>query len=264
MPADRQWFFASFRLDPATTCLWRDNQLVPLASKPFAVLAYLVAHAGQVVTKEALLEAVWPETVVSEGVLKTSMGKLRRALGETARTPYYIDTVHGRGYRFIAPVEERMQELADACGARLSTPASSQPPDPGRLEDAERRQLTVLFCDIVASTHLASQLDPEELRDLIGTYHQGCAEVIQRYEGTIAQYLGDGLLVYFGYPHAHEDDAQRAVRAGLGIIAAMSDLRIPIKQPPLRQLDIRIGIHTGLVVIGAGGGGGPFGAPCLW
>jgi DNA-binding winged helix-turn-helix (wHTH) protein len=143
MPADRQWLFASFRLDPATMCLWRDNQLVPLASKPFAVLAYLVAHAGQVVTKEALLEAVWPDTVVSEGVLKTSMGKLRQALGETARTPRYIDTVHGRGYRFIAPVEECLQESADDRGSRRSTPASSQPPDPGPLDDAERRGRSV-------------------------------------------------------------------------------------------------------------------------
>ena len=254
MSADRQWFFASFRLDPATMCLWRDDQLVSLASKPFAVLAYLVAHAGQVVTKEALLEAVWPDTVVSEGVLKTSMGKLRQALGETARTPHYIDTVHGRGYRFIAPVEERLQESADDRSSRRSTPASSQPPDPGPLDDAERRQLTVLFCDIVASTYLANQLDPEELRDLISMYHQVCAEVIQRYDGTIAQYLGDGLLVYFGYPHAHEDDAQRAVRTGLGIIAAMQDLRLPAQPTLPMQLDVRIGIHTGLVVVGAVGG----------
>jgi len=254
MPADRQWFFASFRLDPATMCLWQDDQLVPLASKPLAVLAYLVAHAGQVVTKEALLEAVWPETVVSEGVLKTSMGKLRRALGETARTPRYIDTVHGRGYRFIAPVEERLQAVADDRGSSPSTPAASRSATTGSLEDAERRQLTVLFCDIVASTSLASQLDPEELRELIGAYHQGCAEVIRHYEGTIAQYLGDGLLVYFGYPHAHEDDAQRAVRAGLGIIAAMQDLKLPDEPIHPRQLDVRIGIHTGLVVVGAVGG----------
>ena len=254
MPADRQWYFASFRLDPATMCLWQDNQLVPLASKPFAVLAYLVAHAGQVVTKEALLEAVWPETVVSEGVLKTSMGKLRQTLGETARTPQYIDTVHGRGYRFIAPVEERLQGPSDNRSSSLPTPASSQSSDAGPLDDAERRQLTVLFCDLVASTSLASQLDPEELRDLIGAYHQGCTEVIQHYEGTIAQYLGDGLLVYFGYPHAHEDDAQRAVRTGLGLIAAMRALKLPDAHIHPSQLDVRIGIHTGLVVVGAVGG----------
>jgi len=84
---------------------------------------------------------------------------------------------------------------------------------------AERRQLTVMFCDLVGSTALSAQLDPEELRKVVRAYQDACAEVIARYEGRIAQYLGDGLLVYFGYPLAHEDDAQRAVRAGLGITA---------------------------------------------
>src|SRR4029434_7287672 len=90
--------------------------------------------------------------------------------------------------------------------------------------DAERRQLTVLFCDLVDSTVLASQLDPEDLRAVVRAYHAACAEVIQRFDGHVAQYLGDGLLVYFGYPQAHEDDAQRAVRAGLGILGAMHTL----------------------------------------
>ena len=83
--------------------------------------------------------------------------------------------------------------------------------------EAERRQLTVLFCDLVDSTVLASQLDPEDLREVVRAYQEACAKVIARFEGHIAQYLGDGLLVYFGYPLAHEDDAQRAVRAGLGL-----------------------------------------------
>src|SRR5881296_1308560 len=87
--------------------------------------------------------------------------------------------------------------------------------------EAERRQLTVLFCDLVDSTALSSQLDPEDLREVVRAYQAACAEVIQRFEGHIAQYLGDGLLVYFGYPQAHEDDVQRAVRAGLGMVAAM-------------------------------------------
>ena len=98
------WSFGAFRLDAATTCLWRQEQLVPLAPRPLAVLAYLVAHAGEVVTKDELLEAVWPETVVSEGVLKTCIGQIRQVLGETGRTPQYIATIHRRGYRFIAPV----------------------------------------------------------------------------------------------------------------------------------------------------------------
>ena len=99
-----QWCFGAFRLDAATTCLWRQEQLVPLAPRPLAVLAYLVAHAGEVVTKDELLEAVWPETMVSEGVLKTCIGQIRQVLGETGRTPQYIATIHRRGYRFIAPV----------------------------------------------------------------------------------------------------------------------------------------------------------------
>jgi class 3 adenylate cyclase len=83
------------------------------------------------------------------------------------------------------------------------------------MPEAERRQLTVLFCDLVDSTRLSSQLDPEEYRDVVRAYHTACTEVIRRYDGHIAQLLGDGLLVYFGYPHAHEDDAQRAVHTGL-------------------------------------------------
>jgi predicted ATPase/class 3 adenylate cyclase len=116
--------------------------------------------------------------------------------------------------------------------------------------DAERRQLTVLFCDLVDSTTLASQLDPEDWREVVRTYQATCAEVIQRFDGHIAQYLGDGLLVYFGYPQAHEDDAQRAVRTGLGIIEAMGTLNVHLEQQYGMPLAVRLGIHTGLVVVG--------------
>ena len=121
--------------------------------------------------------------------------------------------------------------------------------------EAERRQLTVLFCDLVDSTPLASQLDPEDLREVVRAYQETCAKVIARYEGYIAQYLGDGLLVYFGYPLAHEDDAQRAVRAGLGIVEALSQLNTRLAQERGVHLAVRLGIHTGLVVVGEVGGG---------
>src|SRR5205085_9594729 len=101
-----------------------------------------------------------------------------------------------------------------------STRAASSLAAP-HTSDAERRQLTVLFCDLVDSTPLASQLDPEDLREVVRAYQESCAKVVARFEGHIAQYLGDGLLVYFGYPLAHEDDAQRAVRTGLGIVEAL-------------------------------------------
>ncbi|HEV8713417.1 MAG TPA: adenylate/guanylate cyclase domain-containing protein [Candidatus Binatia bacterium] len=143
---------------------------------------------------------------------------------------------------------------------------STQPPDTRsqtldpRPNEAERRQLTVMFCDLVGSTPLAEKLDPEELREVILAYQQVCAEAIQRFEGYLARYVGDGLLVYFGYPQAHEDDAQRAIRAGMGIVAALPDLNSRLQQTAkvLRDfpLQVRIGIHTGLVVVGDMGGGG--------
>ena len=113
----------------------------------------------------------------------------------------------------------------------------------------------MLFCDLVDSTVLASQLDPEELREVVRAYQETCAKVIARFEGHIAQYLGDGLLVYFGYPLAHEDDAQRAVRAGLGIVEALGQLNTRLTQERGVHLAVRLGCHTGLVVVGEVGGG---------
>jgi class 3 adenylate cyclase/predicted ATPase len=120
--------------------------------------------------------------------------------------------------------------------------------------EAERRQLTVLFCDLVDSTVLASQLDPEELREVVRAYQDACAKVIARFEGHIAQYLGDGVLVYFGYPRAHEDDTQRAVRAGLGMVEALGQLNTRLGQERGVSIAVRLGIHTGLVVVGEIGG----------
>ena len=101
------------------------------------------------------------------------------------------------------------------------------------------------------STVLASQLDPEELREVVRAYQETCAKVIARFEGHIAQYLGDGLLVYFGYPQAHEDDAQRAVRAGLGIVDALGQLNPRLERERGVHLGVRLGCHTGLAVVGA-------------
>ena len=132
-------------------------------------------------------------------------------------------------------------------------PLSSVPspqPDP-ETPTSERRQLTVMFCDLVGSTALSEQLDPEELQSLVRTYQEVSAQVIERYDGYIAQYLGDGLLVYFGYPAAHEDDAAHAIRAGLEIVSALDQARSQFPQP----VQVRVGIHTGPVVVGQMGGG---------
>src|SRR5262249_38269475 len=117
-------------------------------------------------------------------------------------------------------------------------------------------QLTVLFCDLVDSTRLSSQLDPEEYRDVVRAYHTACTEVITRFDGHIAQLLGDGLLIYFGYPQAPDADPHRAVPTALGFLAAMEEMNTALKRNKGTQLAIRVGIHTGLVVVGAMGGGG--------
>jgi class 3 adenylate cyclase/predicted ATPase len=116
--------------------------------------------------------------------------------------------------------------------------------------DAERRQLTVLFCDLVDSTPLSRQLDPEDMREVMRAYYETCGQVIERFGGYIAQYLGDGLLIFFGYPEAHEDDAQRAVRAGLKMIDAVKALDSEIRVRYGVELTVRVGCHTGLVVVG--------------
>ena len=151
-----------------------------------------------------------------------------------------------------------------AWSAQVLTPAVAlETQDDGRVQaparpapEAERRQLTVLFCDMVGSTQLSGQLDPEDLRAVVRAYQEAAAEVIQHYEGHIAQYLGDGLLVYFGYPTAHEDDARRAVHTGLGIVQAIATLNTRLSAQYRVQLAVRLGIHTGPVVVGVMGGGG--------
>jgi class 3 adenylate cyclase/predicted ATPase len=169
-----------------------------------------------------------------------------------------------------------------------------RPKDPPRPNVSERRQITVLFCDLVGSTTLSTQLDPEDYQTLVQTYHQTCAEVIRRHEGYVAQPLGDGVLVYFGYPTAHEDDARRAIRTGLEMLEAVRAIPLPplaaalFSPSPLqgegsasrasagegrgkdlsqdsphphllpvgaKGLQVRIGVHTGLVVVGEIGSG---------
>jgi class 3 adenylate cyclase/tetratricopeptide (TPR) repeat protein len=122
-------------------------------------------------------------------------------------------------------------------------------------ESTERRQITVLMCDLVGSTALSQRLDPEDLRDLLTDYQHVCEEAVERHDGHIAQYLGDGVLAYFGYPKAHEDDAKRAVRCGLDILSGMQALNHAAAKTQSIGLQVRIGVHTGRVVVGSVGSG---------
>ena len=152
----------------------------------------------------------------------------------------------------VASIGHRRKLLA-AIEALHDSPAASgvAPPasaaaasEPAEAAGAERRLLTIMFCDLVGSTELATRLDPEDLREIIAKYHALAAEVLTRFGGFVAKYMGDGILAYFGYPHAHEEDAEQAVRAGLAIVEAVAHLDLP------QRLQVRLGIATGLAVVG--------------
>ena len=155
----------------------------------------------------------------------------------------------------IGSIGHRRKLLAAIAALRETPERAPTAPQPERAKTAprseladaavgERRQLTIMFCDVVGSTELATRLDPEDLRDVIGAYQRCAADVLGRFGGFVAKYMGDGILAYFGYPEAHEDDAERAVRAGLAIIDTLG--RLDLRQP----LELRLGIATGLVVVG--------------
>ena len=126
----------------------------------------------------------------------------------------------------------------------VDTATTSSPPNAHPEDRAERRQVTVMFSDLVGSTALSARMDPEDLREVISAYQKSVADTVQRFGGFVAKYMGDGVLIYFGYPQAHEDDAERAVRAGLELIAAVAGLKTHA------ALQTRVGIATGLVVVG--------------
>jgi class 3 adenylate cyclase/predicted ATPase len=137
-----------------------------------------------------------------------------------------------------------LRAIGELAGAKAATLPPAAAPEPKQALDAERRQVTVMFTDLVGSTALSARMDPEDLREIISAYQKCVAETVRRFDGFVAKYMGDGILVYFGYPNAHEDDAERAVRAGLELIVAVNGLKIRA------SLQTRVGIATGLVVVG--------------
>ena len=158
--------------------------------------------------------------------------------------------------------EEDLKEIGIALGARrkllvaIANLESKIEPTPKQVTfggrpvgaEAERCQLTVMFCDLVGSTALSTRLDPEDYREVIRAYQDACAGVITRYDGYVAKFMGDGVLAYFGWPRGHENDAERAINSGLGVVEAVSALAPP--DGVIEPLAVRIGIATGPVVVG--------------
>ena len=177
-------------------------------------------------------EAAFRANEIDEAVLPKLTQENLKELGVTAlgHRLKLLDAI--AGLRADTPVKPSFNDAAAASAA------------PRPTDTAERRQVTVMFSDLVGSTALSARMDPEDLREVISAYQKCVAETVRRFGGFVAKYMGDGVLVYFGYPQAHEDDAERAVRAGLELVAAVGALKTHV------PLQTRVGIATGLVVVG--------------
>jgi class 3 adenylate cyclase/DNA-binding winged helix-turn-helix (wHTH) protein/tetratricopeptide (TPR) repeat protein len=343
MPSS-QWVFGPFRLDPANACLWCDAEAIILPPKAFAVLHYLVTHSERLVSKDELLDVVWPETAVSDAVVRIAIGEVRRALGDTAQAPQYITTVARRGYRFVAqvtgiaspevaptgtrqraPLEPRVSEAVPPipdgraiqaeetsswrcavcqqpqepaarfcvacgtprpetclrCGQAVSMPATFCPRCGQRLDAqpsaapslemvlsaplpvsravthhgmaGERKRVTVLFCDLVDFTALVERLGPEAIHRLLQRFFDLALHEVRRYGGTLSEFLGDGFMALFGAPMAHEDHVRRALLAALGLQRRLHEHRADFEAEYGVGLTTRMGLHTGLAVVGTFG-----------
>src|ERR1700726_217360 len=168
-------------------------------------------------------------------------------IDDTVLSSLTVEDLKDLGVGIVGHRRKLLDAIADlrVNASAIQTPLKILPAaDRTSSDTAERRQVTVMFCDLVGSTALSARMDPEDLREVISAYQKCVADTVQRFGGSVAKYMGDGVLVYFGYPQAHEDDAERAVRAGLELIAAVSALK------SRTLLQTRVGIATGLVVVG--------------
>jgi DNA-binding response OmpR family regulator len=242
--------FARWTLDLAGRVLLNDQgQEIPLTRGEFAALSAFLKSPGRVLSREYLRQFVsGRDHEPDDRSIDVLMGRLRRKIEETPERPRLIATVPGGGYKLV--IRERELEWG--------APPPQQPktrPDQAR-HIPERRQITIMACQIAGLARLSAKIDPEELQIVTSTIQKSSAELIARFHGTMVQALGDSMLVYFGYPRAREEDAESAVRAGLELIRHFRQLEIP----GAKRLTARIGIATGLAVVGdlsLGGGHEP-------
>ena len=244
-----RYVFGDYVLDPQRYELSCVGKLVPVRPKVCEVLAYLLAHRDRVVSKDELIERLWPGQYARDATLNSCVLEVRKAIGDSGQAPRLLRTVRGRGYRFVAPVEEQEQTLPPFPTA--AEPHASDAPPPVALANAEEyKRVTVLCCTVGEAPALAVRLGPEAMHQLMQAVVACIEEVVQRYEGTVVHVTGDGFTALFGAPMAQEDHARRAVLAGL-------ELRQHLHSQPLLRILTRgaavsayMGVHTGSAVVG--------------
>jgi class 3 adenylate cyclase/predicted ATPase len=240
-----------FRLDAHTLVLFRGTEPIALGQRAVALLRTLVGRAGAMVSKDTLIEAAWPNLAVEESNLTVQIAALRRILSEAPGGEHWIQTLHRRGYRYVGPI---VTEIQRGCIDVLPQVEAAADPAATQYDGAERRQITAMSCSLVASAPLPDDTELEDWREAVGTFQLSVAEAVRPYNGFIARHFGNIILALFGYPQAHEDDAERAVRAGLELCKSAGAVRSGGDM----SVRCRVGIATGMVIIGEaiGVGGG--------
>lgn len=248
-----------WEVDPSNNELRQGGLIVKLEPKVMDVLIYMVGRAGQVVSREDLEEKVWAGRIVTYDALTSTIVKLRKAFQTGDHREPVIKTIPKRGYCLVAPVGEKSTpDLANTTGTtspetedtkRNTADIVATPKLAKAASELERRQITVLACELTDQADGARQPDPEELHELYQRFYKLSADVARQYGGHIAQYTNGQLIIYFGYPVAHEGDAERAILTGLGILGATSKLAKE-NSAAHKHLSLITGIDTGLVVVG--------------